>query len=232
MQNPLRNFIGTAFLLSAVTSAAWAGTVSGRVVTEDGRPVPNVNVRADNTVFRRSFLPTVTDANGRYSIKLDGAPSGAWELRAEMKREYNGEFYSIRLRPDNLNPLLSNENSTRDFTWRLAGRNAQGDELGQWVYIHPDSMEAKDVEIVFTPEGPLVDGSAGKPIVATFAKMPLKIFPLGRYRLKARHLPTGEPLLIRPRGEEKASATPVVMFPASPMDKTPEQLDMDILRSR
>lgn len=228
----LRNLIGLAFVLSAFTTAASAGSVSGRVVNSQGQPLAGVKVRADHTVFKRSFMPAVTDADGRYTIKLE-EPPGAWELKAEIAREYHDEFYKIVLRPDLDEAVDGSKDETRDFTWKLSGRDANGEERGGWVFIHPsifDGLEAKNVEITFTPDGPLIDGSEGKVITAKFTKQPLKIFPVGRYRLKARYVPTGEPLMIKAQGADEPSLNPVVMFPSNQYDKRPDQLDLDVMK--
>lgn len=218
-----------AALLGASFSGAVAGTVSGRVVNTHGDPIPGVKITAEHTVFR-SYLPAVTDANGHYAINLE-TPPGAWELSAELRREYNGNVYMIHLHPD-IDEAVGNEGGTRDFTWKIVGQDANGDELGGWVYIHPDEMMAKDIEITFTPDGPLMDGSTGKPMTVIFTKPLIKTIPLGRYVLKARYLPTGQPLMIHPSKEDSASLNPTVMFPVDVYTKRPAELDLDISKPK
>lgn len=226
-----RKLIGLAFIFSVAATGALAGSVSGRVVNSQGQPLKGVKVRADHTVFKRSFMPAVTDADGRYTIKL-AEPPGAWEMKAEIMREYHDEVYKIILRPDIDEAVDGDKDEVRDFTWKLTGKDSEGEPREGWVYIHPsifDGIESKDIEITFTPDGPLIDGSEGKVIKAVFKNPLLKIVPVGRYQLKARHIPTGKPLFIQAKGADEASLDPVVMFPPSPYNKTPEQLDLDIM---
>ncbi len=175
-------------------------TVTGRVTDAQGKPLANVQVFADNTLYYNTNAIGITDENGFYSIDVS-EPMGTWHMSAQHTLEYQGESYTFSLHPDNDTPFPGADGAIRNFEWRLSGKTPQGFYYGAVMWVYADysdfSLLMENVEITLTPDGPLVDGSAGETIVHQGDY--LEDIPVGRYTVTARYLPEGEPLLVRVR---------------------------------
>ena len=170
--------------------------VRGVVLDTHGNPLAGVQVFADNTIFYNSNAIGVTDAQGRYEIDVS-EPMGTWHMSAQLEREYRGRTMTFDLHPDNDDPFPGTQGAVRNFQWRLTGETPQGFHYGAHVYLYADIMrglEAQNVELIFTPEGPLVDGSVGQTFTARAEDgSNVNDIPLGQYRIAARYVPAGEP---------------------------------------
>jgi len=173
------------------------GYVTGTVVDATGTPLAGVEVYADNTLFYNTNAIGYTDAQGRYEIDVR-QPIGTWRMGAHLKREYNGRTYRFDLHPDNDRAFPGVDGAVRNFDWRLSGETPNGGRYGARAYVYVNEAadrdimtQYKDVEVTFTPVGPLADGSAGRAMTVRLATFRVEDVPLGRYAVTARWVPAG-----------------------------------------
>lgn len=168
------------------------GYATGKVVDGQGKPIAGAKIYLDNAPFHDSFIDGSTGEDGIYKIKVY---QGAWKAYASFKREYNGKTYSIQLYPDNTNSF-SEEGAVRNFTWKLEGIDPDNEHYfyGGQVTVSSDIgfyEDYEDIELTFTPSGPLIDGSEGKTIVLRYGERYweeyyyIKDIPVGRYMVTA-----------------------------------------------
>jgi hypothetical protein len=190
--------------------------VQGQVTDAQGKPLANVQVFADNTLYYNTNAIGITDENGFYSIDVH-EPMGTWHMSAQYTLGYQGESYTFSLHPDNDNPFPGADGAIRNFEWRLSGETPQGFYYGAVMWVYADYSDfsllvenMENVEITLTPDGPLVDGSVGETIVHQGAYA--EDIPVGRYSVTARYLPEGKPLLVRLRdtGDYAESVTALI----------------------
>ena len=96
------------------------------------------------------------------------------------------------------------EGAVRNFRWKLSGEKPVplAGYYGGLVNLYNDPncelWDVENIEFTFTPDGPMIDGSAGMVIKTTsglpgtdnFKKIP--DVPMGRYIVTAKHLPSGK----------------------------------------
>ncbi len=168
------------------------GYVSGKVVDGIGNPIAGVKILADNVAYYDSQIQGTTAENGVYKIKL---MEGAWKVYANFKTTYNGKTYSIQAYPDN-SSILGEDGGIRNFTWKLQGVDPDNDMYyyGGRITIHMATNfyeNQENIELTFSPSGPLIDGSAGKIINVTAGDQYwteygyINDFPVGRYNVTA-----------------------------------------------
>lgn len=182
-------------------------TVKGQVTDTQGRPLAGVEVFADNTAYYDMNVFGVTDAGGFYRIELGDVTPSSWHVGAYLERDYNGYTYSFSLHPDAAAVFAGVDGAIRNLEWRLSGETPEGGYYGGLVYFYGDyangDLDTQYAELTFTPNGPLVDGSAGQTFTVTSPSgTEITDVPIGRYTVTARYVPPGEapsPLLIRVR---------------------------------
>jgi hypothetical protein len=133
-----------------------------------GRPLAGVRVYAKNTLLYNTNAIGVTDAQGRYRLDVR-EPMGTWRVTAQLRREYEGHTYTLDLHPENDEPapFAGVDGAVRNFSWRVSGRTPSGGYYGGRVYVSGipggwmNDVEHEDLELEFTPVGPLIDGSVG-----------------------------------------------------------------------
>jgi hypothetical protein len=170
------------------------GYVTGVVTDTKGQPISGAGIVIDNTLIYNSNLITVSDANGKYKVKLSG--SFTWMAYATFNKSYNGKTYKYDLHPEKDEGFTS-DGAVRNFSWKIAG-NKPGSTgyYGGMIQLQSaigSPVMAEDVDFILTPDGPLIDGSAGQtltlrggpPRSATYFK--LADVPLGRYKVKAKY---------------------------------------------
>jgi hypothetical protein len=167
--------------------------VTGTVVDAAGRPLAGVEVYADNTLYYNLNVIGYTDAQGRYKLDVR-EPIGTWRVGAHLRREYNGRTYQLALHPDTARAFPGVDGAVRNFSWRLIGRTPEGGSYGVATYVYHgwapgQFVSQSDVEVTFTPVGPLVDGSTGQVGVVRLQGNYVSNIPLGRYRVTARWAP-------------------------------------------
>lgn len=171
------------------------GIVKGRVVTSDGRPVGGAEIIADNTLFYNTNVIGYTDQNGFYRLNVSN-PVGTWQMFGGVSLTYDGQVFNVDLTVDDPSAFDGATGAIRDFT--LSMRNLSGPVLIQTSI--GDYTPYDEIEITATPVGPIIDGSDGETIVSgleiTGDGWAVRGVPFGRYRITARHIPTGEPMLV------------------------------------
>ncbi|MFF5109227.1 carboxypeptidase-like regulatory domain-containing protein [Streptosporangium sp. NPDC000509] len=187
-----------------------AGVLKGRVVDAAGRPVAGAEIVADNRLLYDSNLVVTTDKDGRYRVSSDVA-AATFRVTGTVTRRFEGRAYTMDLTPHDDASFAGADGAIRDFTWRLTGERSDGlGFYGGMVLFHLESydpqnpqafLQDEDVTLTLTPQGPLIDGSAGEVITRRAERggdgSGLLDVPIGRYRITAEHL--GHPLKIRIR---------------------------------
>ncbi|SEL52894.1 carboxypeptidase-like regulatory domain-containing protein [Parapedobacter koreensis] len=177
--------------------ATQAGYLTGTVKDQAGNPLEGVRVLVDHSIFFNSNMAAYTNAEGKYKIKV---PHGAWYAFASHNVAYNGDTFSFYLHPDN--PAgFGDEGGVRNFVWKLSGTMPEplSGTYGGLVTIDnfPDVyIDGTAIDFVFTPVGPLVDGSPGE-VIRRRAEdaYNIKDIPIGRYKLTATY--EGKPVRFR-----------------------------------
>ncbi|WP_181392103.1 carboxypeptidase-like regulatory domain-containing protein [Deinococcus irradiatisoli] len=180
------------------------GYVSGVVLDPQGRPLPGARVYLTGTTFtqgQKTSFETQTGTDGTYAVRV---PDGRYSAKVSQTVTYNGTTYSFILYPLSGNPRTevdSSEGGSLDFQWRLSGLSAYSapgaseptDYYGASINLSYCGLPARaycgadytaltpgaapggsQITVTLTPTGPLVDGSAGKPVVFSFPASPLR----------------------------------------------------------
>ena len=199
------------FLLACTTPAndeipadpgqAQKGTVSGRVLDTNGKPLPNADITVNNTQFYNNTILGKTDANGRYSLPLT---PGSWYVRGTITIRFDNKNYTLDLFPETAGAFAGTDGTVRNLRWKLTGEKPK--EFGMSGYYGGslevygaigDFFNTDNVLFTFEPVGPLIDGSTGKTL--TYKSNEAKDIPLGKYTVTARYLPTNQPMVLRQR---------------------------------
>jgi hypothetical protein len=192
------------------SGGAHAYVVRGTATDTEGRPVAGAEVVVDNALLSNSAVTGTTGGDGGYRLTV---PDGSWRVYARVDVTYHGRRYRFDLHPSDHDSFAGRDGAVRDFRWRLtgptpptSGRPHHGGAVDILQDPNSDHLHKENVELTFTPEGPLVDGSAGgvitrrggPPRSETFSK--IVDVPIGRYRVTARYAPPGgapRPLAVR-----------------------------------
>lgn len=181
---PTGTAAGDAPAAQPTPSKAKVGSITGKAVDTQGRGIANATIEIEGVTKagENTTLEVRTDANGSYSTKV---PDGNYAVRAWFQRDYNGTRYSLGLLPvdnDQTRKDDSTKGIVKDFVWKLSGPMAfqlmKPDDVAYHyggsltVYGNPPGrlsplLKLADkftLEITLTPNGPLIDGSAGQPI--------------------------------------------------------------------
>jgi len=196
--------------------------MTGIVTDAAGKPIEGAQVFADAALYYNTNLEARTDKDGRYRIDLPQANAmhTTWRPYGYLTREYHGKSYRFDLHPLDDAPFAGDKSVTRDFQWRLTGAKPEGrGQYGSHVVAYTElgsDLMPENVELTLVPDGPLIDGSAGKTIrgklESTGEGSALADVPVGRYRITAQYAPKGDKpasLLVRWRnkGEHAKSLT-------------------------
>ncbi|NIJ20839.1 hypothetical protein FHS95_002531 [Sphingomonas naasensis] len=173
--------------------------VKGRVVDEQGRPVPRAKILADNELLYNSYASGTTDANGNYRILLPHVHV-TWSMSGQAVRIVGGEKIETNLSPDNDDSFAGNTGAVRNFTLRAAGERPDGGHYGASVvlYSEPGSIfDTVGAQLKFEP----LDGRPAFTAVVknTGDGNAVPDVPVDRYRISASW--KGRPLKIRMRNE-------------------------------
>lgn len=116
---------------------------------------------------------------------------------------YEGQKFCSRLalpKTSEYNPFVPRDGVVRNFQWKLSGRVPDwDDDTSESAYfggsvspMHGGDFQDRyatqqdQIELSLTPVGPLIDGSAGKPLTKTVPALKVALdIPIGTYRVKA-----------------------------------------------
>ncbi len=197
---------------------------SGRLTDARGAPLAGVTVVLDNQLLHGSYVTATTGGDGRYRADLPPV-AVTWAASARMTRVFEGARYELPLAPVDPSAFAGNAGGVRDFVWRVRGAAPDGGWYGSPVVVYTSlddlDLDARSVEVTLTPVGPLIDGSAGEPIVARPAAtgdgMAVEDVPIGRYTITAREVAGGgapRPLRLRVRNRGEYAGALVAGFAA------------------
>lgn len=192
--------------------------VSGKITTADGRPLSNVNVILEHTVWYNRYISTTANSKGEYSTALPAEPEGSWTAKAQVERNAYGQTYRFDLHPSSSDAFTRTQAVVRNFTWKLSGDRPSGGLYGAHIDLYAWGTDAplNEVKLVLMPLDPaLVDGSAAAPLERTVEDIAgtfmAKDIPIGRYTVKAVY--GDKTLLLKNRHTENTAApTQEVVF--------------------
>ena len=186
----------------AAPPGAKPGHLTGKLADAQGKPLSGVTISVFGFSDKGEMIKREVHIKGpasEYDIPL---PDGKYDTPvARIGVEYNDQWYDL--------PLAAADNSrewseqgqaqrgmVRDFVWKISGRSPFGeseDPTGYWGGTiqfdkGADIGEGSTIQITLQPDGPLIDGSAGKTITFT-RKLPWKRredhylldVPIGKY---------------------------------------------------
>lgn len=168
------------------------GYATGKVIDQKGKPLAGAKILLQNTVYYASYIHGTTNENGSYKIKVE---PGTWKVSATIAKDYNGQTYRMEMHPESTDPITE-EGAVRNFEWKLQGKDPYNglSYYGGLIKLRAGlNFEENwdDVELILTPEGPLIDGSQGNPIHLHRGSghwednWEINDIPIGRYTVKA-----------------------------------------------
>jgi hypothetical protein len=170
---------------------AQPGSVSGRVLGADGRPISVPGAKVTVSIYGVSYqsgqnvsFHATPGTDGEYAQRV---ADGSYRVTATVELNYDGQAYRFDLEP--VGGSSSNRDSaggiSQDFVWRIqgliagrpAGSTNANDYLGisvaprfQSVFSDRNNrwitIGGPDARVIFTltPTAPLIDGSRGQPL--------------------------------------------------------------------
>ncbi|GGK95701.1 carboxypeptidase regulatory-like domain-containing protein [Deinococcus radiotolerans] len=198
-------------------------TMTGVVRNAAGQPVPGAEVWADNTLYYNMNALGTTDAQGRYSVPLPRDTPGTWRAGGHFKVKYAGDWYNLTLEPDSDAAFATDTGAVRNFTLKISGEVPGGGEYGGKLYPYfggETDFDMSQVEFTLTPDGPLIDGSAGQVLTRHLTdETMVRDIPLGRYVMTARYVPQGgpaQPMQLMGRAESTYATSTTITFHETP----------------
>lgn len=238
-----------------ITGTPMPAILRGRAYTEGGASVVGAKVIVLNAEQPNGSVPAdsaVTGEDGFYVLPL---PKHKFALQATCETDYHGRHYRFWLDPmglarQELDPFTRAESAQQDFVWRITSRTPQSEMgarqpesfFGGFVYLETmiynphmgtGLTEGQAVEIALAPDGPLIDGSAGMPVIfkVAFPWTPessfLKDIPIGRYLASAKLAADGKPLqvasmpYVQKPGQPAATLGPTALIEFPPAMENP-----------
>ncbi|HEX8531000.1 MAG TPA: carboxypeptidase-like regulatory domain-containing protein [Cytophagales bacterium] len=194
------------------------GFVSGQALNADGKPIAGADIVVNNAQFFNSNILGRTDEEGKYKLQLT---PGSWYVRGSIKVSYDGLLYTLDLHPETEGAFAGTEGAVRNLRSKLTGPKPAefggGGYYGGLVEMYGDMVngfyDTDQVELTMEPVKPLIDGSAGKKLVLKLSGGLIgqtQDVAIGRYRITARFLPTGESLQLRLRNKDQEYASEVI----------------------
>ncbi len=194
------------------------GYVSGQALNTDGKPIAGATIVVNNTQFFNSNIVGRTDEEGKYKLQLT---PGSWYVRGTMRVPYDGQTYVLDLHPETEGAFAGTEGAVRNLRAKLTGPKSTefggGGYYGGLVELYGDMVneffDTDQVELTMEPVKPLIDGSTGQTLVRKLEGGLIgqtQDVAIGRYRITARFLPTGETLQVRLRNKKQEYADEVI----------------------
>lgn len=188
--------------------------MTGVVRNAAGQPPAGVEVVADNNMYYDINVVGKTDAQGRYRLELFHNV-GTWRPYASIQCSWGDQVFKFTVYPDDDSAFQAQVGAVRNFMWHIQGKHGDG-VLGPKVNVYSggDKVDMGTLKFTFTPVGPLIDGSTGKPFTRRVTGSTIEDVPVGRYRVTATHTPGGrrEALEVRAEGQDDYGASAVGTF--------------------
>lgn len=190
--------------------------VLGDITDSQGRPIKGLKgtVYVGGTTIRgdRSSFTLDIDDNGHFELMV---PDGVYRLTPTLTIDYDGQELPVQLMPlDGKDPgksFGSADGIVRDYRWTLLGLKAglkpesfvnfygghitlEDASPGGWGRMLKDRYApGTKLRVTFTPTGPLIDGSEGRPmklevdvaVLSTLAREGIATVPIGVYKAAA-----------------------------------------------
>ncbi|KAA6439852.1 carboxypeptidase regulatory-like domain-containing protein [Dyadobacter flavalbus] len=185
-----------------------SGYLVGKVTDPAGNALPDATIFTENTVYKNRGAEVSSSSDGTYKLSLV-AGLGQWTAKGYILKAYNGKVYKINLHPDNTASFTEDEKPVRNFQWKLQGHIADksldlyyGGTAELYRDLNSELRDSENVEFTFRPDGPLIDGSGGKVLKLRCGKSGtsgynlIKDIPIGRYKVSAVYVPTGQSLRV------------------------------------
>lgn len=232
------------------------GVIKGRVTDTKGKPLADVpmTIHGTSSAGERANFSTRTGPDGHYSLHV---PDGTYRVYGYYMTQYKGRTYRLPVWPvDNVDGIAhySRDGVVKDFVWKINGPSpfAKDDPNNAYYYYggyadlgdlyHFEMMHGEapwhshkfpagsTIELTLKPDGPLMDGSAGQPIVFQIPPDQLTDWnlwdiPLGDYTASAqlieksgRKSPLRVAAVSQANGGEalpKLKSAPIVFLPTS-----------------
>lgn len=174
-------------------------TVRGWTLDREGNPLDDVQIVVDDTLFVDSAVTGHTDEQGYYELAVG---DGSWRTYATHFVEYEGRTFEVQLHPLQFDTFAGVDGAVCNFEWRLQGERPAPmvGTYGGTVYAYADSSVAMatDLELLFEPVGPLIDGSEGETLVLRPDSGGLiEDVPIGRYAISVVNARTGRALRLK-----------------------------------
>ena len=139
--------------------------------SEQGRPIEGALVWIE-PALTTGLTKAHTDSSGTY--KVAGLIDVPYTAKAWTEVDYGGEHFCLRLGMPNasdFDSFVPSDGAVRNFQWQLTGviedlKDYDGYFGGEIRLFREGDMKNGTVELTFTPQGPLVDGST----VAAFTR--------------------------------------------------------------
>jgi hypothetical protein len=150
-----------------------AGTISGRALDTQGRPLANVKVTVEPALTKGDALSTRTGADGTY--RFEGLPSVPYWTRAWKEVDFNGQRFCLRLampEPAQYEAVNPSSGAVRNFRWQLTGAipdfAADPEYFGGRVSLpRAGDFSGSTLQLTFTPTSPLIDGTPASTVTRT-----------------------------------------------------------------
>jgi hypothetical protein len=195
-----------------------SGWVIGTITNSKGKPLSGALVRVGGIVNGGNLgsFETKTDAKGQYKLKVT---DGYYHVNAWYFPKYQGAQTSLPLYPvdkDQTKEQFSKDGIVKDFIWKISGPMpvkrpvlAPNEYYGGVVIFNGQDINSTKVlsnppagsivELIFTPVGPLIDGTKGKVITRKkkLSKSLMELhpkqeerlvfdIPIGKYKITAK----------------------------------------------
>jgi hypothetical protein len=194
------------------------GSVSGRVVDEDGKPMAGVNIYVDYKTYTKGEShgatlkgKTVTGADGRYRLSMANLPPGMYKATAYQTVREGGRSSNVELSAETEELFGSHQTVVRNFTGGYrAGVGEEDYGNGGILILQNDILDSTDYrgaivtleslktgrkyvkEVRRTGSGWIVDG----------------IPPIGQYRVSV--VLDGQQLRVKPFNTQDAFGSSLV----------------------
>ena len=189
----LARLCGWVLGLSLFVQSTLAGTVSGRVTDENGRPLAGVHVEVVYQTYGAEDLltygasikaTTVTSAKGRYRIDISHLPAGVYSANAYQLVTNGGREIGVELVVDDTSLFAGNADTVRNFTAAMVESSAELPYGNGGIFVLNNAM--MDYTDLTNAEVTLVNQATGesitRPVRSTGEGLAITGIPFGTYR--------------------------------------------------